>query len=68
MVLKEEIIELEYAPEGKKEKEKLQLKKVCYQDEKNLYYEFITNHFESTAGEIASYIGSDGELNCCLKK
>lgn len=55
MVLKEEIIELEYTPEGKKqtEKQKLQLKKVCYQDEKNRYYEFITNHLESTAEEIA---------------
>ncbi len=55
MVLKEEIIELAYVPEGKKktEKEKLQLKKICYQDDKNRYYEFITNHFESTAEEIA---------------
>lgn len=55
MVLKEEIIELEYVPEGKKKTEtkKLHLKKVCYQDDKNRYYEFITNHFESTAEEIA---------------
>ena len=55
MVLKEEIIELAYVPQGKKqiEKKRLKLKKVCYQDEKNRYYEFITNHFESTAEEIA---------------
>jgi len=59
MVLKEEVIELEYAPEnenGKKikgQKQTLRLKKVCYQDEKNRYYEFITNHMESTAEEIA---------------
>ena len=59
MVLKEEIIELEYFPEDKngkrqtKLKEKLQLKKVCYQDEKNRYYEFLSNSLESTAEEIA---------------
>jgi len=59
MVLKEEIIELEYFPEdnnGKRQtklKEKLQLKKVCYQDEKNRYYEFLSNSLDSTAEEIA---------------
>lgn len=59
MVLKEEIIELEYFPEDKngkrqtKVKAKLQLKKVCYQDEKNRYYEFLSNSQESTAEEIA---------------
>lgn len=59
MVLKEEIIELEYFPEdsnGKRQtkiKAKLQLKKVCYQDEKNRYYEFLSNSPDSTAQEIA---------------
>jgi hypothetical protein len=59
MVLREEIIEIEYPPEdenGKKvtkEKKKLRLKKVCYQDEKNRYYEFISNSMDSTAEEIA---------------
>jgi hypothetical protein len=59
MVLKEETIELEYFPEAKngkrqtKVKSKLQLKKVCYQDEKNRYYEFLSNSMESTAEEIA---------------
>jgi hypothetical protein len=59
MVLREEIIEIEYAPEDKngkkltKEKKKLRLKKVCYQDEKNRYYEFISNSMNSTAEEIA---------------
>jgi hypothetical protein len=59
MVLREEIIEIEYTPEdntGKKltkEKKKLRLKKVCYQDEKNRYYEFISNSIDSTAEEIA---------------
>jgi len=55
MMLKEEIIEMEYTPEGEKQtvKKKLRLKKVCFRDEKNRYYEFISNHFESTAEEIA---------------
>lgn len=59
MVLREEIIELEYCPEnetGKKQyknRETLQLKKVSYQDEKNRYYEFITNSMDSTAEEVA---------------
>jgi len=59
MVLREEIIEIEYCPEdenGKKQtkqKKKLRLKKVCYQDEKNRYYEFISNSMNSTAEEIA---------------
>ena len=59
MVLREEIIEIEYTPEDRngkkltKEKKKLRLKKVCYQDEKNRYYEFISNSMDSTAEEIA---------------
>lgn len=59
MVLKEEIIEIKYTPEdenGKKlngGKKKLLLKKVCYQDEKNRYYEFISNNIEISAEEIA---------------
>ena len=59
MVLKEEIIEMEYFPEdsnGKRQtkiRAKLQLKKVCYQDEKNRYFEFLTNSMESTAEEVA---------------
>jgi hypothetical protein len=59
MVLREEIIELEYYPEsenGKKQlknKKPLRLKKVCYQDEQNRYFEFITNSMDSTAEEVA---------------
>ncbi|MDY0281642.1 MAG: IS4 family transposase [Salinivirgaceae bacterium] len=59
MVLREEIIEIEYTPEDEngmklaKEKKTLRLKKVCYQDEKNRYYEFISNSMDSTADEIA---------------
>ena len=59
MVLRDEIIELEYNPEdetGKKQTKVtkyLQLRKVCYQDEQNRYYEFLTNSFEITAEEVA---------------
>ena len=59
MVIREEIIELEYTPEdenGKKQtksKATLRLKKVCYQDELNRYFEFISNSMDSTAEEIA---------------
>lgn len=58
-VLSDEIIELEYNPEdenGKKQTKvtkKIQLRKVCYQDEKNRYYEFLTNNFEISAEEVA---------------
>ncbi len=58
-VLRDEIIVLEYVPEdenGKrrtKQKKKLRLRKVSYQDEKNRYYEFLTNNFEITAEEVA---------------
>jgi hypothetical protein len=59
MVLREEIIEITYTPEdenGKKktrEKQVVQLKKVCYQDEQNRYYEFLSNSIESSGEEIA---------------
>jgi hypothetical protein len=58
-VLRDEIIELEYNPEdetGKKQikiTKQLRLRRVCYQDEQNRYYEFLTNNFEITAEEVA---------------
>ncbi len=58
-VLSDEIIELEYNPEdehGKKNTKitkKIRLRKVCYQDERNRYYEFLTNNFKITAEEVA---------------
>jgi hypothetical protein len=58
-VLRDEIIELKYHPEDSNGKRQmkitktLQLRKVCYQDEKNRYYEFLTNNFEITAEEVA---------------
>ena len=59
MVLREEIIELEYYPENEKGKRQmkykttLRLKKVCYQDEQSRYFAFISNSMESSAEEIA---------------
>jgi len=59
MVLREMIIEIDYFPEDEdgrkqtKKKQSLRLKRVCYKDEKNRNYEFITNSLESTAEEVA---------------
>ena len=50
---------MEYYPdneEGNKQskiKKTLRLRKVAYQDEKNRYFEFLTNNFEITAQEVA---------------
>ena len=58
-VLRDEIIELKYNPEdenGKKQTKitkTVQLRKVNYQDEKNRYYEFLTNNFDISAEEVA---------------
>jgi len=58
-VLRDEIIELEYYQEGQdgkkqaKDAQKIRLRRVCYQDEKNRYYEFLTNNFDITAEEVA---------------
>jgi hypothetical protein len=74
MVLREEIIEIEYCPEdenGKKQtkqKKKLRLKKVCYQDEKNRYYEFISNSMNSTAEEIAFLYKKRWAIELLFKK
>jgi adenylate cyclase class IV len=58
-VLSDQTIELDYHPQdssGKKqtgEIKTLRLRKVCYQDEKNRYYEFLSNNFYVEAEEIA---------------
>ena len=58
-VLLDQTIELEYFPEDKlgkrqtKNKQKIRLRKVSYQDEKNRYFEFLTNNFEILAEEVA---------------
>jgi hypothetical protein len=59
MVLKDETIELEYVPENEsgkrqnKKREKVTLRRVCYQDEKNRCYVFLTNNLEIPAEEVA---------------
>ena len=73
-VLRDEIIELEYNPEdktGKKQTKitkKLRLRKVCYQDEKNRYYEFLTNNFEITAEEVAFLFKKRWGIELLFKK
>ena len=58
-VLNDAIIELSYHPEdenGKRQMKvlkKIRLRKVCYQDERNRYFEFLTNNFDITAEEVA---------------
>jgi hypothetical protein len=51
MVYREEIIEVIYTEN--KEKKKLTLKRVCYRDEKNRHYVFVSNNLEMEASEIA---------------
>jgi len=51
MIYREEIIEVIYTEN--KEKKKLTLKRVCYRDEKNRHYVFISNNLEIEASEIA---------------
>jgi len=58
-VLREEVIELEYVPEdetGKrqnKQRSKVRLRRVCFQDEQNRYFVFLTNNMEISAEEVA---------------
>lgn len=58
-VLRDEVVELSYHPEdenGKRQMKiikKIRLRKVRYQDEKNRYFEFLTNNFEISAEEVA---------------
>ncbi|MBE0675947.1 MAG: IS4 family transposase [Bacteroidales bacterium] len=58
-VLRDEIISLQYHPEtddGKRDTSTtltLGLRKVSYQDERNRYYDFLTNNFDIEAEEVA---------------
>jgi len=58
-VLREEIIALEYVPEdetGKRKngkREKVRLRRVCYQDEQNRNFVFLTNQMDISAEEVA---------------
>ena len=51
MVYREEIIEVNY--KETKEIKTLRSKRVCYRDEKNRHYVFISNNLELDASEIA---------------
>jgi len=51
MVYREQIIEVTYLEN--KEAKKLILKRVCYKDEKNRHYVFISNNLEIDSSEIA---------------
>lgn len=51
MIYREEIIEVIYTEN--KEKKTLILKRVCYRDEKNRHYVFVSNNLEIEASEIA---------------
>lgn len=51
MIYREEIIEVIYTEN--KEKKKLTLKRVCYRDEKNRHYVFVSNNLEIDSSEIA---------------
>lgn len=58
-VLKDQTIEMVYYPEdenGKRQtkiKKTIRLRKVVYQDDKNRYFEFLTNNFDIPAEEVA---------------
>lgn len=74
MVLSDEIIELEYHPEdsnGKKnmnQKQQLVLRKVTYQDEKNRYFQFLTNNFEISSQEVAFLYKKRWAIELLFKK
>jgi hypothetical protein len=58
-VLRDQIIEMEYHPENKEGvrqtnvKKTIRLRKVCYQDEANRCFEFLSNNFDIKAEEVA---------------
>lgn len=73
-VLREELIELEYVPEdesGKrqnKERKKMRLRRICYQDEQNRHYVFLTNNMKITAEEVAFLYKKRWAIELLFKK
>jgi hypothetical protein len=57
--LKDEVIEIQYHPEDQygvrqtNKKRSIRLRKVCYKDEENRFFEFLTNNFDISAEEVA---------------
>jgi len=73
-VLRDELITLGYHPEdenGRKitrELLEVTLRRVCYQDEKNRYYEFLTNSMDITAEEVAFLYKKRWTIELLFKK
>mgnify|MGYP005854992465 CR=1 FL=1 len=74
MVLREEIMELEYFPENEdgkqqaKNRETLRPQKVGYQDEQNRYFELIPNSMDCTAEEVAFLYRKHRGIELLFKK
>ena len=73
-VLRDEFITLEYHPEtseGKRDTKTtlaLELRKVSYQDERNRYYDFLTNNFDMKQKRSRSFTRKDGVSRYCSRK
>jgi hypothetical protein len=68
-VLKEELIKVEYKPEEKaKEKQPLILRRICYQDEQNRPYVFLTNTVSIEAEEVALLYKKRWTIELLFKK
>ncbi|HLT41781.1 MAG TPA: transposase, partial [Sphingobacteriaceae bacterium] len=73
-VLRDEIVALSYHPEDEngrkitKETLEVTLRRVCYQDEKNRYYEFLTNNMDITAEEVAFLYRKRWTIELLFKK
>lgn len=73
-VLRHEIIELEYHSEREECKQDLKIKlkmrsrKVCYQNEKNRYSEFLTNNYDISTEDVASLYKKRLGIGILVKK
>ncbi len=73
-VLRDEVITLEYYPEaaeGKRDTKTtlaLELRKVGSQDERNRYYDFLTNNFDIEAEEVAFFYKKRWGIKILFKK
>lgn len=65
-VWKEELIEVSFGKQN--DKQKLQLRRICYADEKRREYVFISNNMEITAEEIALIYKKRWSIELLFKK